>query len=134
MERKGTLPPFVFSEELTREVEPVAMSAGGHLAAEDNASSGPAGRTLAPQGCLVPFQKLLLLNSWSRRQHWRVITKQRQTALLSKVRVFISSRVEVLCKIPKRHRNSMSFQNPSHCGSNNVVINIKRKLNFFNRK
>lgn len=64
MERKGTLPSFVLSEELTREVEPVAMSAGGHLAAEDNASSGPAGRTLAPQGCLGPFQKLLLLNSW----------------------------------------------------------------------
>lgn len=60
MERKGTLPSFVFSEELTGEAEPAAMSAGGHLDSEDCPSSGPAGRTLAPHGSLGPLQKLEL--------------------------------------------------------------------------
>lgn len=51
MERKGAHPSFVFSEELTREVEQVALSAGGHLAAEDSLCSGALQEGLAPHGC-----------------------------------------------------------------------------------
>lgn len=48
---------------INKEAEQVAMSAGGHLAAKTISLGDPAGRTLAPQGCLGPFQRLLLLNS-----------------------------------------------------------------------
>jgi hypothetical protein len=125
-------PPFVFSDELTREVEPVAMSAGGHLADEDNAPSRPAGRTLGPQGCLGPFSKAASVEQLEITLEGNY--KAETDCSPFKSQGFHILSVKFYVKISKRNRNSMSFQNSSYCGSNNVVTNTKYKLNFFNHK